>query len=90
MNTLWLLMARYDGIPIIPADIVARDFFTHLDGGAFCRKAIAGDIRIPIVTMEDSVKSARGVHIADLAKYLDGRAAAGRIEAAKVSKGVSA
>lgn len=27
MNTLFLLMARYNGLPIIPVDIVCRDYF---------------------------------------------------------------
>lgn len=36
-----------------------------------CRKAEAGEIRIPIVRMEDSQKSAKGVHLSDLAAYLD-------------------
>ncbi|MCY1314254.1 Pyocin activator protein PrtN [compost metagenome] len=37
----------------------------------FQRKALSGALKIPIVRMEQSQKSAKGVHIEDLATYLD-------------------
>lgn len=74
MRTVFLLMARYEGTPIIPAEEVCRDFFAHLDTPKFIRKVDAGEIDIPLVRIEGSSKSARGVPINDLAAYLDARA----------------
>lgn len=80
MNTAFLLMARYDGLPIIPVDVVRRDYFPHLELNKFIRKVSLGDIKLPIVRIESSQKSAKGVHLQDLARYLDERAIAARKE----------
>ncbi|GGB31314.1 hypothetical protein GCM10011324_45920 [Allosediminivita pacifica] len=75
MNTAFLLIAMYSGRPIIPAEDVARDFF-GLSTDKFIRKVSAGSIALPLVRMEASQKCAKGVHIDDLAEYLDKRRAA--------------
>ena len=64
-------MARYNGLPIIPVDVVCRDYFQHLTPEKFLRRVLAGEISLPIIRMEDSQKTAKGVHINDLAAYLD-------------------
>jgi hypothetical protein len=76
MNTLFLLMAQYDGQAVIPVDRVCKDYFSHLSFDKFLRKVGAGEIEIPVTRMEASQKSARGVHLQDLADYLDKRRAA--------------
>jgi Pyocin activator protein PrtN len=76
MNTLFLLMAQYDGQAVIPLDRVCKDYFTHLTTEMFQRKVLAGQIKIPITRLEASQKSARGVHIKDLADYLEVQRAA--------------
>lgn len=73
MKTAFMLMARYDGIPIIPAQKVCEDFFPHLTLVKFLRKVHDGQIALPLVRIEDSQKSAKGVHLEDLADYLDAR-----------------
>jgi len=73
MNTAFLLMAKYDGIPIIPADQVRQDFFPHLTLPKFLRKINEGQLALPLVRIEESQKSAKGVHLQDLADYLDAR-----------------
>lgn len=75
-NTMFLLMAQYGGRPIVPLDVVCRDFFSHLTVEKLLRKALRGDIALPIVRIEASQKAHRGVHIADLAEYIDKRRAA--------------
>lgn len=80
MQTAFLLMAQYQGRAIIPVADICRDYFTHLTPEKFIRKADAGDIPIPLVRMEHSQKAARGVHLTDLAAYLDQQ----RAEAVKV------
>jgi hypothetical protein len=80
MNTAFLLMAQYDGKAVIPIEVVCRDFFSHLTPLQFARKSAAGEIDLPIVRMEQSQKTARGVHIQDLATYIDARRAAARKE----------
>jgi hypothetical protein len=76
MNTLFLLMARYNGLPIIPVDVVCTDFFSHLTTEKFLRKVLAGEIPLPIVRAEASQKCAKGVHISHLAEYIDKQTAA--------------
>lgn len=72
MNTAFLLMAMYFGRPVISAEDVARDFF-GLTTEKFVRKVSDGDIALPLLRMEKSQKCAKGVHINDLAVYLDNR-----------------
>lgn len=76
MKTLFVLMAQYDGQVVIPLDRVCKDYFTHLTTDMFQRKVMAGQIKIPITRMEASQKSAKGVHITDLAEYMDAQRAA--------------
>lgn len=73
MNTTFLLMAQYGGMAIIPVEKVCSDFFSHLTPEKFIRKVTAGEIAIPVVRMEGSQKSAKGVHLVDMAAYLDAR-----------------
>lgn len=65
-----MLQGRYDHMPIIPVKTVASDFFGH-DTRTFLRKVESGDIPLPVVKMEASQKSAKGIHIEDLAQYVD-------------------
>lgn len=80
MNTVFLLMAQYGGKAIIPIEAVCRDYFAHLTPVKLVQKISAGDIALPLVRIEASQKSAKGVHLADLAAYLDARAEAARKE----------
>lgn len=73
VNTAFLLMAQYGGKVVIPIEEVCRDYFSHLDPGKFIRKVNEGDLKIPMVRMEPSQKCAKGIHIQDLADYLDAR-----------------
>ncbi|MER8612617.1 pyocin activator PrtN family protein [Mesorhizobium sp. M0435] len=73
LNTAFLLMAQYNGKAIIPLDEVRRDFFSHLTLPKFLRKLSSGDIALPLMRIEASQKCAKGVHLQDLADYLDKR-----------------
>lgn len=81
MKTVFLLMAQYDAKAVIPVDVVVRDYFPHLSSDKFIRKVSAGNINIPLIRMEGSQKCAKGVHLQDLADYLDARRAAAKKEA---------
>ncbi len=85
MNTVFLLMAQYEGKAIVPIEDVCRDYFSHLNPTKLIRKISAGDIAIPLVRMENSQKCAKGVHLLDLAKYLDARVDAARKEMAALT-----
>lgn len=74
-------MAQYNGLAVIPAAVVCRDYFPHLTADKFIRKVSAGEINIPLIRMEGSQKCAKGVHLQDLAEYLDARRAAAKKEA---------
>ena len=71
MKTLFLLMAQYDGQVIIPVDTVCADYFSHLSPKNLRQNIAHGKIDIPLVQMDSSRQSARGVHVRDLAAYLD-------------------
>jgi hypothetical protein len=74
MNTLFLLMAQYEGAAIVPVKAVCRDYFSHLSVDTFLRKVSSGEIKLPVIRMENgSQKAAKGVHLSDLAAYLDAR-----------------
>jgi hypothetical protein len=75
LNTAFLLMAQCNGKAIIPLADVCRDYFSHLTPEKLVRKFMAGQIPLPIVHIERSQKSAKGVHLQDLADYLDKRRA---------------
>ena len=73
MNTVFLLMAQYNA-SVIPVDVVVRDYFPHLSTDKFVRKVSLGDIALPMIRIEASTqKSAKGIHINDLAQYIDAR-----------------
>ncbi|MBZ0227070.1 MAG: pyocin activator PrtN family protein [Bauldia sp.] len=73
INTAFLLMAQYSGKAIIPLNDVCRDYFSHVTPEKMLWKISPGEIAIPVVRMEPSQKSARGIHLQDLAEYLDRR-----------------
>lgn len=86
MNTAFLLMAQYDGLAVIPVAAVARDYFPHLSTDKFLRKTLLGEINLPIVRIDPGTqKSAKGVHLIDLANYLDLRRAAAIKEAEQLA-----
>ncbi len=71
MDTRFLLMARYDALPIIPIEQVRLDFFKHLSLPKFLRKLNERAIPLPVICIEASQKCQKGVHIDDLAAFLD-------------------
>lgn len=80
LNTAFLLMAQYNARAVIPIDEVCRDFFPHLSPDKMIRKMSLGEIRLPLIRIEPSQKCAKGVHLQDLADYLDERRAAAQKE----------
>jgi hypothetical protein len=71
LTTPFLLMAQYGGAAVVPLEAVRRDYFGHLTTQKLLQKILAGQIRLPVVRIEDSQKAARGVHLQDLADYID-------------------
>ena len=71
MNTAFLLMAQYNGQAIIPLERVCEDYFRHLTPEKFLRKTLSGEIDLPVVRVGGSQKASRGIHLTDLARYLD-------------------
>lgn len=73
MNTRYLLMAQYGAKAIIPIEDVARDYFS-LTPDKLTRKIAHGEIKLPLVRMDaGSQKSVKGVHLDDLANWIDAR-----------------
>ncbi|KVM66541.1 Pyocin activator protein PrtN [Burkholderia ubonensis] len=75
MNTVFLLLAQFGARAIIPLDDVRREYFPHLEFNIMLRKIALGEISIPVVKIESSQKSTRGVYVQDLADYIDERRA---------------
>jgi hypothetical protein len=86
MNTAFLLMAQYSGRAIIPLDMVCRDFFSNMKMEQFVRKLGAGEIKLPVVRMDASQKAAKGIHLQDLAEYLDERRKAAKRELEQMTR----
>jgi len=84
MNTAFLLLAQYDGMAIIPLERVCADYFSHLTPEKLKMKIAAGDIDLPLVAIEKSQKAARGIHLSDLAAYLDAQHQKAKIEHEKL------
>ncbi|WP_429329498.1 pyocin activator PrtN family protein [Paraburkholderia atlantica] len=80
MNTAFILMAQYGAKAIIPIEDVCRDYFAPLTLPVLLRKISTGDIAVPLVRMEASQKTAKGVHLVDLATFIDERREAARKE----------
>ncbi|VWC40521.1 Pyocin activator protein PrtN [Burkholderia lata] len=76
MDTAFLLMARYEALAVVPIELVCRDYFSHLTPLQLQRKINAGELALPLLRMEgNSQKAAKGVHINDLAAWIDARRA---------------
>jgi hypothetical protein len=86
LNTTFLLLAQYNGKAIIPLEEVRRDFFSHLTLQKLLRKLSLGNIALPVMRMEQSQKCAKGVHLQDLADYLDTRRQAAHAKLARCVK----
>lgn len=84
MNTLFLLMAQYDGQAVIPLNRVCTDYM-HLTIEKFKRKQLLGEIDIPIVRLGTATqKAALGIHIKDLAMYIDNQRSKAVLEQEKL------
>jgi hypothetical protein len=80
MNTAFILLAQYGPRAVVPLDQVCRDYFPHLKTDKLLAKINAGEIALPVVRIEGSQKSSKGVTIQALAEYIDERAAAANKE----------
>ena len=63
-------MARYEGLAIVPAELVVRDYFQYLTEAKFVRKVNEGDIDIPLVRIEGANKCAKGVAISSQSSHV--------------------
>jgi Pyocin activator protein PrtN len=88
VKTEELLLSHYK-TPIIPLASVVRDYFSHLNVEKFLKKTLSGEISLPIVRMERSQKSAKGIHVTDLGAYLDKQTEAARKECRQLSGAAS-
>ncbi|WP_047258044.1 pyocin activator PrtN family protein [Chromobacterium subtsugae] len=74
MNTIFLLMARYES-PAVPLDKVCADYL-NLTTKKAQEMASLNRLPFPTFRMNDSQKAPRLVHINDLADYIDKQRAA--------------
>ncbi|MDQ0135082.1 hypothetical protein J2T08_003003 [Neorhizobium galegae] len=72
-STVFLLFAQYGGKAVVPVEAVCRDYFNHLTPGVFLRKVASGELEIPVIRSDASQKCQKGIHLQDLADYIDSR-----------------
>ncbi|MEO6279726.1 pyocin activator PrtN family protein [Roseateles sp.] len=86
MNTAYILMVQYNAQAIIPLARVVEDYFPHLTLNQFIRRSAVGDITIPVIRIDPrSQKTAKGVHVADLVRYIERRREAAQKEVKQLS-----
>lgn len=71
MQTIWMLMAKYEGMPSIPLDTVRKDFFEGMSQQLFINKIKSGEIPLPVQRLGEGQKATKRVPLTDLAAYLD-------------------
>lgn len=81
MDWRWLLLAHYQGKPIIRAEVVCSDYFSPLTFKAWKEMVHDGTIQLPIMRMSPSKKAPLYVSINHLADFLCNREAAAAKEA---------
>ena len=69
-------MAQFSGRAVIPLDEVRAAYFSHLTADSFTRKLNRGEIPLPVIRADRSERTARGVHVSDLAEWIDKQRAA--------------
>ncbi|SFM61202.1 pyocin activator PrtN family protein [Methylobacterium pseudosasicola] len=79
-TTVALLREQYGPRVIIPLDRVMEDYFPGLSQEHLLRRIGEGKLNLPVVRIDASQKSAKGVALVDLATYLDRRIEAARKE----------
>ncbi|WP_281978556.1 pyocin activator PrtN family protein [Pseudorhizobium flavum] len=80
ISTASLLLAEHGGRTLIPLEEVCKQYFSHLTQEKLLRKVSRGELDLPVVRVEASQKCQKGVHILDLAEYLDSRREAAKKE----------
>jgi len=80
MQTIFLLMARYDAQPMITIDQVRQDFFNGMHKTTFSAKLESGEIPLPVARLGSGQKAVKMIGLQDLAAYLDAASEAARRE----------
>ena len=70
INTYQMLFICYMS-PIIPLEVVVRDYLHHMSIEIAKRKAFKQELPFPIIRLGDKQKASWAVNIADLAQYID-------------------
>lgn len=86
MDWRWLLLARYQGQPIIRAEVVCSDYFSPLTFKAWKEMVNDGTIKLPIMRMSPSKKAPLYISINHLADFLTKREADAAREAEALSR----
>ncbi|MCK5932068.1 MAG: pyocin activator PrtN family protein [Fulvimarina manganoxydans] len=84
-TTVTALLAQH-GAAVVPLEAVRESLFAHLSRDVFKRRLLAGDFPLPVMRADDSQKAALGVHIDDLAAFIDARRAEAQKELAQIMR----
>ena len=79
-TTVAILREQYGPRVIIPLDRVIEDYFSGISQEHLLRRIGEGKLDLPVVRIDASQKSAKGVALVDLATYLIRRIEAARKE----------
>lgn len=86
MNTVFMLMALYDAQVVIGLDRLRADFFSHLTTDKLRMKIEVGEINLPLMKLDGARKASHGVHLMDLAAYLDDMRDKARADYAQIKR----
>jgi hypothetical protein len=78
MNTAFALLARFE-TPALKLEDICEEFFGLSRDKAY-QRAATNELPVPTFRVADSVKAPRMVHVDDLAKLIDERRAAERLQ----------
>lgn len=76
MRTVFLLMNQFNGRAVIPLHEVCAAYFPELKLPALIRSVESGKIPLPVMRFYTGHRVSRGVHLQDLADYVDKHRAA--------------
>lgn len=79
INTYQMLFICYM-CPIIPLEVVVRDYLNHMSIEIAKRKAVRQELPFPVIRLGDKQKASWAVNIEDLAKYIDKQTAIAQMD----------
>lgn len=73
-NTEQMLIMRYGFNPLIPLDLVAKDYLNDVSADQYKKQARKGNLPFPVVVNGEGKSTTYHVHVKALAQWIDNAA----------------